>query len=535
MSTYKVCILAAGKGLRMGELTHNVNKSLLPINQKAIISHIIDKFDSSVEIVVALGYEGKKVEEYLEHAHPNRKIKAVHVECFEGPGSGPGLSLLSCEKYLQDPFIIFAGDTLVKEPVPAPDKDWLGVATVPLEEKIERFCSAQIKNGKIIKLTDKKKCDNTYVFIGVAGVCDYKGFWNALKNNDDLVNGELQLSNGLEFLLKKGLYPEKFTWLDTGTKQTYLSSRSFLEGARDKFNFDKINEFTYLFDGRLIKYFSDPKKVELRYNRSLALAGLCPKVSLKTTWFFSYSLLKGSTLYECLTPQVTLDFLQWCKKYLWKPVNSPEGKDTFLIACKNFYQNKTYKRVQSFQKKYADLDDKEDIINGSLTPTLSELLSQIPWNYLIDGVACNFHGDLQFDNVLKTGWNSSEKDDFKLIDWRQDFGGLINCGDLYYDLAKLYGGLTMPYNLIKDNKFSYDLLPSGEINFDIQSSYRLMESRSIFEKFIVDEGFDLQKIELIRALIFLNMAPLHESPFDKLLYYAARYHLHKSLTRHHGS
>ena len=26
------------------------------------------------------------------------------------------------------------------------------------------------------------------------------------------------------------------------------------------------------------------------------------------------------------------------------------------------------------------------------------------------------------------------------LDWRQNFGGIINYGDIYYDLAKLYHG-----------------------------------------------------------------------------------------------
>ena len=54
----KICILAAGKGTRMGEYGTKINKSLLPVRNKAIISHIIDSFDESDEFVIALGYLG---------------------------------------------------------------------------------------------------------------------------------------------------------------------------------------------------------------------------------------------------------------------------------------------------------------------------------------------------------------------------------------------------------------------------------------------------------------------------------------------
>ena len=40
----------------------------------------------------------------------------------------------------------------------------------------------------------------------------------------------------------------------------------------------------------------------------------------------------------------------------------------------------------------------------------------------------------------------SKKDKFYYIDWRDSFGGSTNGGDLYYDLAKFYGGLLIPYN-----------------------------------------------------------------------------------------
>ena len=49
MSKYKVCILAAGVGSRMGPLTHNINKAILPINFKAVISLIIEKIDKDID------------------------------------------------------------------------------------------------------------------------------------------------------------------------------------------------------------------------------------------------------------------------------------------------------------------------------------------------------------------------------------------------------------------------------------------------------------------------------------------------------
>ena len=55
MKDYKVCILAAGVGSRIGDVTNNINKALLPVNFKAVISYIIEKFPKNIEIVIAVG------------------------------------------------------------------------------------------------------------------------------------------------------------------------------------------------------------------------------------------------------------------------------------------------------------------------------------------------------------------------------------------------------------------------------------------------------------------------------------------------
>jgi dTDP-glucose pyrophosphorylase len=42
--SFKVCILAAGIGSRMESFTQQINKSFLPVEFKAVISQIIEKF-----------------------------------------------------------------------------------------------------------------------------------------------------------------------------------------------------------------------------------------------------------------------------------------------------------------------------------------------------------------------------------------------------------------------------------------------------------------------------------------------------------
>ena len=42
-----------------------VNKAILPINFKAVVSHIIEKFDDDVEFVIAVGHKKNSIIDYI--------------------------------------------------------------------------------------------------------------------------------------------------------------------------------------------------------------------------------------------------------------------------------------------------------------------------------------------------------------------------------------------------------------------------------------------------------------------------------------
>ena len=50
MHSYKVFIPCAGIGSRLGSLVANINKGLVSVDNKPVLSHIIDKFDEDIEI-----------------------------------------------------------------------------------------------------------------------------------------------------------------------------------------------------------------------------------------------------------------------------------------------------------------------------------------------------------------------------------------------------------------------------------------------------------------------------------------------------
>ncbi len=481
---YKLCILAAGVGSRMGDIV--VNKAIVPVDGKAVISHIIDKIDKKVEIVIAVGHKKETIKDYLSLAYPTRKITYVPIDKYVGPGTGPGYSLLKCKNKLQCPFILSTADTIVEEEISPPYIDWMGVSETT---ETEKYLTVKIDGVQIVRMDDKTKNDNKYACIGLIGINSYKQFFNNLETNKELIKGEVQFSNGF-----KGLqFNAKFftTWIDTGSKETY--------------DFGKTDEFIYFVDGKVIKYFANIKRARDRVKRVKYLRGTVPEVQGKGN-FYSYTYIPGQVLYNVLDENVMKEFLVWLEKHLWKKEGIPPE---IMETCKDFYVSKTSERLLMFYR------------NTKVKDETKEIIRLVNWNDLVrTPIPSTFHGDLQPDNVI---YNEKK---FTLIDWRQDFGGLLDVGDLYYDLAKLYGGLTINYRMIKEGKFKVEL-SDDKIYYDFDVNNNLIKAKEVYEKWLKEKGYDLNKIKTMTAMIFLNMAPYHHPPFNLLLYSMGKDMLHK--------
>ena len=94
--------------------------------------------------------------------------------------------------------------------------------------------------------------------------------------------------------------------------------------------------------------------------------------------------------------------------------------------------------IKSNPEIYLSYNEETLSVNGTQTHSINELLEVFDWDRVFDGIPTNsFHGDFHFYNIVYDG-----SENFYLLDWRQNFGG-SDVGDVYYDLAKMYGGILM--------------------------------------------------------------------------------------------
>lgn len=99
----------------------------------------------------------------------------------------------------------------------------------------------------------------------------------------------------------------------------------------------------------------------------------------------------------------------------------------------------------------------------------------------------------------------------KVIDPRGKFGTYDIYGDQRYELAKLFHSVDGKYDFIIKDLFRLEAdRDRAVIDFQIldrNREYRLYEL--FLEVFSEEIGADREKIELIEALLFLSMIPLH--------------------------
>jgi NDP-sugar pyrophosphorylase family protein/mannose-6-phosphate isomerase-like protein (cupin superfamily) len=517
-------ILASGKGLRLGDYTKNINKALLPINGKAIISHIIEKIPKYIDIIITIGYKGELIKEYCDAAHSERNIIFVNVDDYDKIGNGPGASLLKCKDMLQKPFYFITADCIIDDKtLPNIDSDWIGVSYT---ESPDIYSTAKIDdNWNVIDFKNKSKNGFEYAYIGLSAIYNYDIFWKSLENN--INDGEV-----INVYMDKNykVKAKNISWADTGTIENYKITKSYLETQYCEL--PKNDEYFYNVNNNIIKIFIDEKICQNRIERCEYLKDYIPEITYKGKNTYAYAFVEGDTLYAIDNFHTYDRFLKFLKDF-WKIENVDISNDAKL-----FYHDKTYSRLNKILEKYPNLDKFEYIIDGIQYKSLEYYLSKIDWKMLENCLPSKtFHGDLQFDNIIYNRWLITDTyDDFKLIDWRQSFGNSTEYGDIYYDLAKLYGGLLISYYDIKRNNFSfydvefdtlfdhsakYTFIPRN-VKLQYVPSKNLINFKNHYEEWIIENGYDLNKIKILTFIIYLNMMPLHEKPFDLFLFYFAK-------------
>jgi dTDP-glucose pyrophosphorylase len=503
-----ILITTSGIGSRLGELTKYTNKCLVRVDDKPAISHIIESYPEDSEFVITLGHFGNHVQDFLELAYPNKNFKFVKVDNYSGEGSSLGYSISKCKPFINNSFIYHACDTIVKDLDISSSNFIVGCK----KQNISQFRTIKYNNNKIY---DKGEIEYDLAYVGICGVENYKRFFEILDNL--LTNNYFEFSDvdvvNLMMQTEKFKIIEVNEWFDIGNNGELLETRKQFHSSYNVL--DKPQESIYFFNEFVIKFFSDSKIAQNRVERSKYLVNLVPEITDCKDNFYKYRKVNAELLASKLNPENILNLLDWAKINLWKPVE----KENFYKICLDFYKNKTYSRINDFLKEF---DESCQNINGCKVDSIHNLLSKVNFDEISNGTPVTFHGDFIFDNIL---FNNNE---FILLDWRQDFQGQLDAGDIYYDLAKLNHNLILNHDILYRNLFTIKET-NEDIKCDVLVPFTNYQCREVYHKWLVENNYDLKKVKLLTAIIWLNMSPLHEYPLNKFLFYFGKYNLSQLL------
>ena len=182
-------------------------------------------------------------------------------------------------------------------------------------------------------------------------------------------------------------------------------------------------------------------------------------------------------------------------------------------ALEEMYLTKTLQRFEKMKKdeRFVTFFESPIVVNGKRYLPLNEIIivleKAIP-EMLYDVDTFNIiHGDLCFANIMV----DSNFSFIKVIDPRGKFGIYDIYGDFRYELAKLFHSVDGKYDFIIKDLFDLDYnSEEAYINYRIQDRKREFDLYKVFlSTFATEIDSDLKKIELIEALLFLSMIPLH--------------------------
>tara|TARA_R110000868_G_scaffold158737_6_gene387112 strand:- start:253 stop:1767 length:1515 start_codon:yes stop_codon:yes gene_type:complete len=497
-----VIIPTVGIGSRMQTVTPALNKALLLYKNKPILAHIIDQFPTDTKFLIPVGYLSQQIIDFCQLAYADRNIEFIPIE-WKGDYCGTGYTLSQCASKITGPFWYVACDTYFEELLPDLSEDCYFVREVNNPSLFTMFKVVDERTADIVFKTDTPL--DWVAFTGLMYIQRHVEFFDRLRNLPDTKEFIPALEIGCKVAPLN-------SWLDFGNPEVYLAALK----KSQAFDFTKKNEVTYICNKRVIKWWADNIVATKKMHKVDHKTNIWPANCAAQSNWFAYDYFPGHTLYESSDPMLFTNLLRILDARLWV-----KTQQNIVSDVDNFYRVKTLARIDQFKAKYPDLP-KSMTVNGVLVD--ESIIQDINWNTVTENiVATKMHGDLQFDNIVVDSHG-----DFKLIDWRQEFGTNTIYGDVYYDLAKLAGGLLINYAKVKQGQLS---LTSTEntILYTLPSMDNVDTYMNILYSYAISKQYNLDKIKLLVPIIFLNMAPLHTAPFDQILWYHGLKTLHETI------
>ncbi len=218
-------LLAGGLGTRLRPLTYEVPKSLIPVQGKTLVEHVIDKVKEAgvSKIYLSIGYMADKMIEYFRMHDAGVEIDFLVEE--EPLGTGGWMHLISSEmrkKDFSEDFIVVNADNLF-------DLDWREMLS--LHEKNSAFVTIALTSVDDVSSYGVVKMDGSMISYFVNKPKQEDAPSNMINSGYYIFSPKVfeSVPDVKRFMLEKELFPvlaskgklfgyhDARQWFDTGT------------------------------------------------------------------------------------------------------------------------------------------------------------------------------------------------------------------------------------------------------------------------------------------------------------------------------
>lgn len=223
--------MAAGEGTRMWPLTEGRPKPLIPLANKPLIEHIMDSLvDNGIEdIVILIGYEGRKIIEKYGYKYRNAKITYEYQERRLGTGN----AALYAEKYGDD-IIFINGDLYFDSNAIGEIKKHKNSLLAVFKEDASQF-GVIVGENNLKEIREKvKNAKNRWINAGIYHF-DSRIF-SYIRKTGFSERGEIEITDAINLFAKnEKIKIVKFNgaWMDIGMPWDVLdATKNYLEGIK---------------------------------------------------------------------------------------------------------------------------------------------------------------------------------------------------------------------------------------------------------------------------------------------------------------
>jgi bifunctional UDP-N-acetylglucosamine pyrophosphorylase/glucosamine-1-phosphate N-acetyltransferase len=231
----KAVIITAGKGTRMGPLTENRPKVMLPIINKPLLEHIILelKIAGIKDLCMVVGYHKEKIIEYFG----NGSNFGVNIEYIEQKvQNGTAGAIVTARNSIDARFLVINGDTLIDGKDIERLCNTKGDAVLAAKKvgSPEQYGILYVKGEKIDRIVEKPK-EFTSDLANVGVYIFDRSIFDIIDNTGLSKRGEYEITDSIQSMIDSGNELRYITigrWQDIGFPWHMLEANEIM--LRDK-------------------------------------------------------------------------------------------------------------------------------------------------------------------------------------------------------------------------------------------------------------------------------------------------------------